>query len=778
MPRPTVLIATTDPAMAYALRKRLDEPCRTLGLRLDICPGGEAADPNSTDEVSRIPVYRSAEALFEYLESRKPMELADTLVVLDVGAGLEEAFSPAAQASEQGWHATKDRAGVAVELILRFPQLFPVILSPVVPTELLATEPPSETAVCDPLPLSEYRQADSEWDGFGRLCELLCGRDEIPYAPKVLALNIPLHFVSPLDGGRGLRSTLARFARGMRCWFDPTGLRTLVKNRFLGTLFGSASDWSKTAGQREVLLNRLGHVAVAIDEEREFAVLNAYAAWKFGRRAWIVTTYAEFDQSPLWTMDSLRSDIDVVVLRDIDLRFPDIPTDGRNIREQLKYIELPAWKPKIANAEGVRIRAISSVADICWGSARWFRRPWSPEEQRLGQRPIARCGKKNDRFVQYRGLRKPISTLYKLQQLLGDKGKVATNSSAALIGAVEEKGATVGHGAPYLNLAMAESLLRQSRRQADGPIAHTIAALLASEAYELLLGMSKTTALEALIQMHKQEVVAEVEFPGVAHNIHIKERRKDIMATLNRLYSRDRNQSDYAKVENKKRLLYRRFRDFLHARNVIQIFLSQFWAELRIAYKNGEQFEAAEQANAESLVQSKWIPYDPVKWPMVFILALIAALFGHVFWVGKVDIDFPYVVSKDAAIMWVPIFVVLVSIFVLFSQNLKRIALRCATALWAWLIAAFILSGLTSAAYHHLAILKYGAGSRDVPSYLRLFQESVLSSLGVTLTDFLRINIVEHSGDPGRVVAIVHLGLSYLLFGLLVTMLYRKVTRD
>lgn len=109
MPRPCVFIATTQPAMAYGLRERLKEPCRQLGLRLEVCPQG------CDDITLGVRSYDSAEALFDALTSFDPMALADTLVVLDLGAALEEAFRPAVSIIG-GWHATSPDHASAVRM--------------------------------------------------------------------------------------------------------------------------------------------------------------------------------------------------------------------------------------------------------------------------------------------------------------------------------------------------------------------------------------------------------------------------------------------------------------------------------------------------------------------------------------------------------------------------------------------------------------------------------------------------------------------------------------
>lgn len=91
----------------------------------------------------------------------------------------------------------------------------------------------------------------------------------------------------------------------MRAWFDPTGLRTVVRNEFLLALFLVSTMIGTTVRKnRSILQDRLRLSAVAIDEERG-CTFTAYAAYKFGRRTWLVTTFSEFENGPLWTVSSV-----------------------------------------------------------------------------------------------------------------------------------------------------------------------------------------------------------------------------------------------------------------------------------------------------------------------------------------------------------------------------------------------------------------------------------------------------------------------------------------
>lgn len=725
MSRPTVLIATTEPSMSYALSKRLSEPCRKFGLKLEICPEGGKCDTELKTQA-----YASAEELFDFLAAQPAMTLADTLVVLDVGVELEQAFQPASQSNDSGWHVTKQRrAGVAVELLLRFPQVFPVFLSPAVPMKQ-GDAAMESSGVIAPAP---HDVASDGYQTFFRLREALGTKHLDPSLletekerlslyglDQLQALLVPLHFISPLDGGGGMESTITRFAHGMRCWFDATGLRTLVKNRFLGTLFGNSETWRNTwengadepvgprSGLRDVLLERLDHVTVAVDEEREFAMLNAYSAYKFGRRAWMVTSYEEFNEQPLWNRSS--APIDSVVLRDIDLRFPDIP-DEKGKRKDLKDIMGQSWASKLS--DDWRIRVVSSHPNV--GINEKFcdrcddiiggRYSWKTSKKRLLAWPChcRRVGQYTDPFnnLHYFGLPKPISTLYDIMELVQDKDGNKPHSIISRLKTVrDDTSGEGGHGAPYLNLAMAESLLQQAGNCEKGPAENLIGALLASEACELLLGMSRTTALEALMMLHKREVAAETGFPGVSGNIDILPRREEIEKTLDLLF--EQNKSTDRKMAQK-------------AKN---LFLSRFWADLRPVYRDAELFDPAEAANRESLIYSEWMPV----------------------------LDLPQ------------------------PRRLKKILVSVATGVWA-------MAGAAMGMWFIFTML-YAWGWRSWhPSWecnVTLLKEVILTSLALQPTEVM-VQICK-DGWLGWVL-FPHIGLSYLLFGLFVSIFHRKITR-
>ncbi len=763
MARSTVIIATTDIPMAFALRARLEGSCLKLGLKLEVCPAGSKTDPGAEPPFCQhahpyaepITAYESSQELFDHLESRDPTSLADSLVVLDVGTDLGHAFNPAAPSNQnRGWYRSKARTpGIGVELMLRFPHVFPVFLSPSVPVGDFPDEDLENTnghSYLSPL-FKQASKNDQEWKTFEDLKKVLRtknkqdnGRADDNFDLNELnAFSSPLLFVSPLDEGRGLCSTLERFARGMRCWFDPTGLRTLVRNRYLGEVFGEKGKWAVVKA-REVLNSRVCNVAIAIDEERRFCHFNAYAAWKYGRRAWVVTTFEEFDKDPLWVAsNTCGAANDVVLLRDIDMRFPDVP-DKLTVRENIKDIKKAPWKERTETedyslegrsvekiGEKWKVYAVSSEANIVSPKEKWpNEKSNQKDEERLGQR-------QHENKIQYRGFSKPLGTIYDLSEYLctieahsHDEDADAVhrkpqddNKNQSVIAKLLKKTSSTkpngedssskpessdsGHGAPYSNLMIAESLIGQSARCEGSPDSYLLGALLASEAYEILLGMSKTTALEALLAMHKAEVRAEVIFPGMSQYLQIEERKNDIESSAASIFSGNA------------------------ANDARNMFLSRFWAELRPIYRDGEQFEAAEEANVGSFIHAKWplVPAKP-KWLSKLLLK-------------GIDLG-----------QW--------------EQNLKhwfkRRILKVATSIKNWVLCAFMFSILITTPY--LAVTDM--------SFYETWSHVLFSSLGLSLDDAL-YEIV--TGGKYYLLGAVHIGLSYILFGLFISMLYRKLTR-
>lgn len=692
MPESSVLYASPRPDRSEKHEKAdrpkdefpdmLGETCRELGLGFKWNKGAGTQFSNADD-------------LFEMLDeiaSGNPTRLADMLVMVDV-EDLGKAFSSFDFDGNKSncWRpGDTPRAGVAVELLLRFPQVFFVFLSYQVSGQSLPS--------CD-----QDAATSTIPDGYCTLCQDFMQTDGSNEPRKLIEVRFlselwrKTHFFSP-DDTAGLKGILLRFALGVRTWFDPTGLRTIVRDRFLGTVFENDSNRRDTSSQRDILKERLCHMAVAIDEEREFAVVNAYAAYRHGHRAWFTTRYRDFT-NPLWRLNEAHESTKVTVFRDIDLKFPDIPPDEKGIRIRLRNVEDDLWREKLQTSW--RVLAISGECEVLPAL-----RDNKDSKVRTGQ-----SGTLPDGLIYY-GHQKPLASIFDLFQSLsldqnGSNGSILSRMAPVKI----QSG---GHGAPYVNLSIAECMLRQSRHYQGSPIECILGALLAGEAYSLLFGMSKTTALEALLQVHASEVKAEIAFPGIADQVKVEPRERDVERTLDNLYTISNGASPIPIRIGKK---------------IKSIFLSQFWAELRKLYREGERFGAAEYANRAGLAYSfrAWCEKLP-----------LAA--------GRL---IPPVGYRGALY------------FIWMGTRLRGWATN---AVGLVMLCAFFYYGMLSP-----------TAAGDCLSFGSILQQTILSSLGLQLTD--ELNRAAESSLGGGLLAIFHISGSYVLFGLLISMLYRKLTR-
>jgi hypothetical protein len=527
--QPVVLIAMTDVEMAAGLTRRCGEICLREGLQLRT-----GSDENHL-------TFTSKEELFSVLQAQDPVQLCDWLVLLHIGTDVEECFKSAIDSRASPWHVSeRPGTGVAIELMLRFPQVFPVFLA-----SFVQSNPAFERWL-------------QRW-----LIDAELSTDVLPDWHR-------LAFINTIDIDR-ISQLLTRFGGGLRTLFDPTGFRTLVRNRFLAQVFGSDTPnqggWQNSARPRSLLNSRLRRFAVIVEEEIDVALLAAYSAYKLGARAWLVNSYQEFRCAlvPSWRN---QAGSEVTVIRDLDLRFADYPSRDSldpSIRRQLRDVHSAPWQGLPA---GCTVRVLSQELNVTQESDFW-----SQEDRRLGQHT-----RDDYTGVEYLGLQKPLRSLFAMSDLLNIQPPRSLVSS---LGVADELGEQVAHGAPYQNLRIAQHLLSQAKecRAQHNVDANIVGALLAQEAYSLLLGMSRTSSLDAILETNLCEVRAEGESAGVTHEVQIGSRREDLETST----------------------------ESLHAGEAGFNFLSKAWAELRLMYRETEQFGAAEEANAESLSYGHWI---------------------------------------------------------------------------------------------------------------------------------------------------------------------------
>lgn len=310
----------------------------------------------------------------------------------------------------------------------------------------------------------------------------------------------------PLEG-------VVRFFPGL---FDPSGLRASIR----GALGASVHP-----GDRGYQLCRKS-VALAIDEEREYAQLAGYAAYRAGYRVWASASWRSFEY--LWAWEGVEVPELRASFEDLYLSFPD--QEGALPRKLgapkapqrlscLRYRDAPLnGSSKCLIAESPH-RVLMTVGHK---RGRNGRRVWKDNVQHLRQRPGS-----------WSVVRKPLGNVYRLlNEVASRKDRGQWRKYVRQLQHSEDG----RHSAPGRLLAIAEGLIDRGGRiltQARNPVDALHAAALALEAKELLSGLTPTTTLEAIALQHEAEVTAESRFLGVQHNVDLRERFKEIAGDVN-----------------------------------------------------------------------------------------------------------------------------------------------------------------------------------------------------------------------------------------------------
>ncbi len=116
-------------------------------------------------------------------------------------------------------------------------------------------------------------------------------------------------------------SLLERHSDGYRPLFDPSGLRTWLKQKTLKEENSEGLQNDALKENRDIFEKRKVNCAVAIDEELPYTFLNGYTAFRYGYRCYMITTNGEMEKV-LGEKSKVKCDIS---LEDLDLRFSDTP---------------------------------------------------------------------------------------------------------------------------------------------------------------------------------------------------------------------------------------------------------------------------------------------------------------------------------------------------------------------------------------------------------------------------------------------------------------------
>ena len=178
---------------------------------------------------TNVKIYFFIEEITSFLDSKSPGTLLNTAVIIDasdVDTDISSSLNPISDSDPTG--------KIVSSLILAYPEVYWIILG---------------TSFNKPKPLN------------GFICEWA---DE--------------HFVNATNMNRVI-DLLNRHQNGYRPLFDPSGLRTWIKNSVIETEQKVGGNVSGAIV--DILKKRNDQCAVAIDEELPFTFLNGYTAYRY-----------------------------------------------------------------------------------------------------------------------------------------------------------------------------------------------------------------------------------------------------------------------------------------------------------------------------------------------------------------------------------------------------------------------------------------------------------------------------------------------------------------
>ena len=295
--------------------------------------------------------------------------------------------------------------------------------------------------------------------------------------------------------------------------FDPCGIRNAVRKISQGT-------------DHHVIPVRYEEQAAAIDDEREYALLHGYVAYRFGFCCHVVTSsqmmsqlFSGGDKFPIQ-----------LVFEDLFLNFADLHILGLS--------DLASRDREYPKLAAIPMRVI-----VTTGSERHH------DDSRVRHNQLYM------RDLNVRGtwttvIRKPVPGIFKLWENSGisrhvrEKIRRERREIFIRLPRQDSGGREPGHSTPGRLVEIAKLLLNRASVEQDNPrsacsLIHR--ALLATDALELLGGKTPTTSLLALAESHELEALAECQFLGVEGDfdvcLRLSEIRREIGA-LSLFYAR------------------------------------------------------------------------------------------------------------------------------------------------------------------------------------------------------------------------------------------------
>jgi hypothetical protein len=320
--------------------------------------------------------------------------------------------------------------------------------------------------------------------------------------------------------------------------FDPTGLRDWVRSRTNEAL----RELEKNSRGRPLELPTRSDAAAIIEDEQDTAMLHAYTAYRYGFRAEVVSWWslmqARFHDSG--GPAAGKSHGYRLIMEDMRLNFADKPANVH-----LSYLDADPSRRKDGSKPPPGRAHHCNLLDNARDTSNW--------RFLITTGQMAKGGEEVDANREYLGRRrsvkgaqggrasvvaKPLGGVCKAWEKLGFFER-STNPEDRPGNAPEfvwpprlsAEASGTGHGAPGKLSLISEALLRRShslKNAALGPADYLRAAVLATDAAELLGARTPTATLAAVAAKHECETLAECGFISVGVGFGLGRRLQEI----------------------------------------------------------------------------------------------------------------------------------------------------------------------------------------------------------------------------------------------------------
>lgn len=371
------------------------------------------------------------------------------------------------------------------------------------------------------------------------------------------------HFVDVTEMNR-IIELLKRHQDGYRPLFDPSGLRTYIKELVIKTEDALERDNKSEVENdqmlpivRDRLKKRKTQSAVVIDEELPFTFLNGYIAYRTGYRCFMITSKSEMEKVLKEPNEALQLSIE-----DLDIKLSDMDDGETKILRDLDVR---------ANEEYYKVLNIKNRLIVTGVATNEEREKYKGRFEIIGK-PYAGIYDLKKYIDELSNQEHPVSN----DRVGLENQSRSTNNSESDQPDDEKKSNDfpLSHSALNKILLIANSLISKAKKilgDAKSCQEYVFGAILSFEAKELLHGKSMTTALEAIALQHQMEARAECCFLGVAHEIETDLRFKDISKEVNTIIKindkpeqKKSAQSSNAQIEivNNIRLIFKEYEQF------------------------------------------------------------------------------------------------------------------------------------------------------------------------------------------------------------------------